>query len=55
MQKNIVIKGAKEHNLKIVNVNNYNTKYFSTDPLGFVKLLMNAEFVCTSSFHGHAF
>ena len=46
---------AKTHNLKIVNPNKYLGKYFTTDPLGFVKLLMNAEIVCTSSFHGHAF
>lgn len=46
---------AKKHSLKIVNINKYTGKYFSSDPLGFVKLLMNAEIVCTNSFHGHAF
>ena len=46
---------AKRHNLKIVAINKYSGKFFTTDPLGFVKLLMNAEIVCTSSFHGHAF
>lgn len=46
---------AKAHGLKIVNVNKYFGKHFTTDPLGFIKLLMNAEIVFTSSFHGHAF
>lgn len=46
---------AKKHNLKIININKYGSKYFSSDPFIFVKLIQNAELVCTNSFHGHAF
>lgn len=46
---------AKKHNLKIVDINKYGSKYFSADPLEFVKLIQNATLVCTNSFHGHAF
>ncbi len=46
---------AKRHNLKIVDINKYGTKHFSADPFEFVKLIQNAELVCTNSFHGHAF
>lgn len=46
---------AKKNNLKIVNINKYTSKYFYSDPLAFVKLIQNAELVCTNSFHGHAF
>lgn len=46
---------AKKHNLKIVDINKYGNKYFSSDPFEFVKLIQNAELVCTNSFHGHAF
>ncbi len=45
---------AKEKGLKIVNVNDLRTKYFYTSPLEFIKLILNAELVCTDSFHGHA-
>lgn len=46
---------AKRHNLKIVDINKYGNKHFSSDPFEFVKLIQNAALVCTNSFHGHAF
>ena len=46
---------AKKHNLKIIDINKYGSKYFSAGPLEFVKLIQNATLVCTNSFHGHAF
>ena len=45
---------AKENGLKIVSVNDIRTKYFYANPLDFIKLILNAELVCTDSFHVHA-
>lgn len=45
---------AKENNLKVVNVNKSFDKFFKVNPREFIDLMVNAELVCTNSFHGHA-
>ena len=52
--KKWIKKCSKANGLKIIDANKYFSKYFSADPFEFIKLIENAELVCTSSFHGHA-
>lgn len=45
-----------ENNLKRIDLNNLNDKKaFTVDPLGFLYLIKNAEFMFTDSFHGSVF
>lgn len=45
---------AKKYGLKVLSINAIMDKYHTADPMQFMKLLQNAELVCTNSFHGHA-
>lgn len=52
--KKIARKIAKECGLELVEINNAKEKYYLSTPSEFISLISDAEFVCTSSFHGHA-
>lgn len=46
---------AKENNLDILNINDFNSKIYTICPSQFIYLVSNASLVCTDSFHGMVF
>ena len=53
--KNFIKEIAKENNLKIVDINNKKSKFFTTSPDEFLYLVDNAKVVLTDSFHAIVF
>lgn len=43
------------NNFRIINIFDYNDEYYVTDPVDFVNLIKNAEFIFTDSFHSTVF
>ncbi len=50
-----IIKFAKYHNFKIINVMDDKSQFYNIGPDGFLYLIMNASLVCTDSFHASVF
>jgi hypothetical protein len=46
---------AKKHDMKLVQVNDKNSKYYSTGPSEFISLIDKASLILTDSFHGTVF
>lgn len=50
-----VKKIATDNNLKIIDLADTKSKYYSVDPIGFISLIKDAKLVFTDSFHGTVF
>lgn len=46
---------CNEKKFRIINIFDYNDEYYVTDPVDFVNLVKNAEFIFTDSFHSTVF
>lgn len=54
-ERNFIKNIAKKKNYKIIDISNYNSDFYTVNPIEFVQLIKNSELVFTDSFHGSVF